>query len=481
MNRRRAPTIERLCARCANENAHTEHVAALALRLFNETRARLGLRAQDRRLLGAAARLHDIAYAANPENHPDLSAQIVLREGVRGFSKTQLPWIAAIIVLHARKLRSWSDHPRVTALEDPQRALRLGALLRIADGLDYSHLQDAAIARVRRSRGKLIITLAPGIAPVNLARAEEKADLWRAVAPLNIRFVANPSGRVGLKIGPEDHPLEAARRLLMFQCRALLANVEGAVEGRGPEPLHDIRVAVRRMRSVLRVFRGLLPTPPAAGLDDALATLNRSLGPSRDVDVWIEFLTSDTVAEAMSAEPGWRPFLNRQLALQERQRTVIRRRLQSRRFAALRARLGRWLRIELPQFVRSEPPAGLRPWAARALAKSLRRVEKRGRLRHSTRTDDLHQLRILLRRARYTGEFFGRVLGRPVIKLTKLIHKTERVLAEIHDIDTGLARFRRCGTTAPRSLMRRLEKLRRKHLRALGPAWKRFAKARGNT
>ncbi|MBM3748323.1 MAG: CHAD domain-containing protein, partial [Acidobacteria bacterium] len=190
---------------------------------------------------------------------------------------------------------------------------------------------------------------------------------------------------------------------------------------------------------------------------------------------------SDTVAEAMSAEPGWRPFLNRQLALQERGRTVVRRHLQSRRFAALRAKLGRWLRIELPQFARSEPPAGLRPLAAKALAKSLRRVEKRGRLRHSNRTEDLHQLRITLRRARYLGEFFGRVLGRPVPRMTKLIHRTERVLAEIHDIDTGLARFRRYGATAPRLLMRQLEKLRKKHLRALGPAWKRFAKARANT
>jgi CHAD domain-containing protein len=430
--------------------------------------------------LKAAARLHDIGYAANPENHPDLSAQIVLREGVRDFSARQLRWIAAIIVLHARKLKSWSDHPRVEALQNPQRALRLGALLRIADGLDYSHLQDALIARVRRRGDKVVVRLASGVSPVNLSRANEKADLWRAVARMSIQFVtrADPLRRFGPQLRADDHPLEAARRLLMFQYRTLLTNVEGAIEGRGPEPLHDIRVAVRRMRSVLRAFRQLLPTPPAAQIDDALATLNRSLGPSRDVDVWIEFLTSDAVSDAMSAEPGWRLFLNRQLALQERQRTVVRRHLQSRRFAVLRAKLGRLLRIDLPQFARGGPPATLQPLAAKAMAKSLRRVEKRQRLRRSTKANDLHQLRITLRRARYAGEFFERVLGRPIAKLTRLIHKTERVLAEIHDIDAGLDQFRRRGPAPPRRLVDQLMRLRQKHLRALKPAWKRFVKAR---
>ncbi|MCX7825353.1 MAG: CHAD domain-containing protein [Verrucomicrobiae bacterium] len=480
MPRRRAPTIERLCAACANENAHTEHVTALALRLFDETRAWLGLRAADRRLLKAAGRLHDIGYAADPENHADLSAQIVLRDGVKGFSEPQRRRIAAIIALHARKLKSWSDHPRVAALPDPRRALRLGALLRIADGLDYSHLQDASIARVRRRGNRVVVRIASGASPVNLARADEKADLWRAVMPFNIRFVtrAGPLRRSAPPLRAGDHPLEAARRLLMFQYRTLLANVEGAIEGRGPEPLHDIRVAVRRMRSALRVFRPLLPGASAARIDDALRTLNRSLGPARDVDVWIEFLTSDAVSDAMSAEPGWRLFLNRQLALQERQRAVVRRLLQGRRFAALRTKLGRLLRIELAQLARAASPAGLRPLAARAMAKSLRRIEKRQRLRHSTQPDDLHQLRIALRRARYVGEFFGGVLGRPIAKLTRLIHRTERVLAEIHDIDAGLDQFRHRGPAPPRRLVDQLMRLRRKHLRALKPAWKRFAKAR---
>ena len=232
------------------------------------------------------------------------------------------------------------------------------------------------------------------------------------------------------------------------------------------------------MRSVLRVFRGLLPENPAGGIDEALGVLNRSLGPARDADVWIEFLTGDAVGDAMSAEPGWRLFLNRQLALQDRQRAVVRRHLRSRRFAALKAKLGKLLRIDLPRLARATPLRALRPVAAKAMQKFLRRVEKAGHLRHSAKTDDLHELRITLRRARYVGEFFGGVLGHPIPRLTRLLHRTERALADIHDIDIGLDQLRHRGPAPPRQLVTQLHNDRRKHLGALAKGWQRFMKGR---
>ena len=74
-------TIDELCAAYDNEDVHTEHVTGLALQLFDHTHAALGLPASGRRVLEAAARLHDVGYSLDPMHHMQASAQIVARPG----------------------------------------------------------------------------------------------------------------------------------------------------------------------------------------------------------------------------------------------------------------------------------------------------------------------------------------------------------------------------------------------------------------
>src|SRR5580700_8007475 len=62
-------SLDELCAAYHNEDVHTEHVTALALRLFDRTRAWLDLPMSGRQLLDAAARLHDVGYSIDPVHH----------------------------------------------------------------------------------------------------------------------------------------------------------------------------------------------------------------------------------------------------------------------------------------------------------------------------------------------------------------------------------------------------------------------------
>lgn len=401
-------TIDKLCRKYRNENAHTEHVTALALRLFDAMGLRLRLPATDRPLLEAAARLHDVGYSVNPAQHPAISAQIVRREGLAGFTTAQRALIAEIIPFHAGPITGGSKHAR-----------QLGAFLRIADGLDYSHAQDAGIVRIRGN----VVTVRCDAFPHNRVRAYLKADLWRDVFKSDIRFIAPARERVRL---PAD-----LRRQLWIQWKTMLINLPCDTV----EQLHDFRVALRRCRALLR----LLPKRMKP-LEHSLARIGEVLGPARDADVWIELLRQEGVTGL---------FLNRELKWRDRQRRVVP------RFAAVRRKLNWLLRVELPAL---KIPAG-------ALGKELKRVRRLAKLRHSQSADDLHELRIALRRARYLAEFTGHD------GLARRLRASERPLGRVHDFDNGLAR-----PGVPEVLRRSLCRQRRQKLKKLSKTWPQLAK-----
>ena len=102
------------------------------------------------------------------------------------------------------------------------------------------------------------------------------------------------------------------------------------------EPLHDMRVAIRRLRNLLKAFRKALPRPEADALEARFRRLSKKLGPARDMDVWMRALKS------MRA-PGsdeWREFVEHQREIQNRKRESLRRILAdpSTRFAESRLR-----------------------------------------------------------------------------------------------------------------------------------------------
>ncbi|MBI5683498.1 MAG: CHAD domain-containing protein [Verrucomicrobia bacterium] len=470
------PTVEKLCRKYANEDAHTAHVTALALRLFDATRQRLKLPAGSRSILEAAGRLHDIAYSVDAAAHREMGAAIVLREGLAGFSDAERDMIAAVMLLHSGAVPALLRHRRVRWLPHPQRALQLGALLRVADGLDYGHCQDASIKRVRIGPETVFVTVRTSRFQHNIERASQKSDLWQSVFSLGIELVPAAGGRdkdpAGLRRGM--HVLEAARRLLSLHFKTVLINVDGALKGDSPQPLHDIRVAVRRTRAVLRAFRKPLADTAAEKIDRVLGRLNRRLGPARDADVTVAFLTGKEVRGPFADKPGWQAFIRLQFRRRRQLLAVVRRHLGGRELAALKLDMGRLLRVKLPRMAGAEPPVSLEKLARRRLRKEFCRALALARLRRSESSEDLHRLRIALRRVRYLGEFFSPVLGATVAKLKERIHDTERALARIHDIDVGMERLASGRLKPPRPLLSLLTQRRRKHLARLDKTWRRL-------
>ena len=177
------PTIESLCRKFRNEDVHSLFVARLALSIFDSVSPHLGLPPSLRPLLRAAAILHDIGYSVQPADHQAVGGAIVVDKGVAGLTAGQCRVVAAAIALHRRDFAKAYIVGLFAKLADKETALRLGAILRIADGLDHGHLQNVSILSVKQHAGGFLLAASsPGIAPTSVGPTQRPTSGKRCSA-----------------------------------------------------------------------------------------------------------------------------------------------------------------------------------------------------------------------------------------------------------------------------------------------------------
>lgn len=460
------PTLDELCARHSNEERHTRHVTALALQIFDATRVWLNLRRSDRPLLEAAARLHDIGYAAEPLRHVQAGFDIVRASGVAGIAPRDLGTVLGVMLLHSSRIEKIRAHPHLTALRDPRRVNRLGAILRVADALDHSHLQDTRINRIVRERGMVRLHISSAPFTHNLERAMAKSDLWQRVFALGLVFRPGVRTRHRLLRATDSTP-DALRKLLLVQYRVFTDSVRRASRSEDEEALHDLRIALRCVRRLLEAFARPLRATSAADVERRLRRLGRTLGPARDLDVWMGLLGADRARNLIARHPGSQVFLDREAAARSRAQRDVRELLGAGRTARLLGRLGRLLRIELHAASDGAAPP-FTGEARQALERACAEIARRRKLAHSEDADDLHNLRIAIRKTRLLAALLEPALGAETHDLVSLLRPWERRLGRIHDLDVARARARALGDLCPHGLRPWLKKRRRKQVGKFG-------------
>lgn len=124
------------------DEAHARHVAMLATSLFDQLQPLHGLSESDRRILAAAALLHDVGQFVSYRSHHKHSFYLVAHSELAGFNPQQMPIIGLVARYH-RKAEPRPEHPGFGELDatDRERVQKLAALLRVADALDREHVQ----------------------------------------------------------------------------------------------------------------------------------------------------------------------------------------------------------------------------------------------------------------------------------------------------------------------------------------------------
>ncbi len=182
-------------SRCRADVRHAGHVAELALSLFDQL-ADEGLDPSHRRLLEAAAILHDVGYFIAYRRHHRHSCHLVTHAELPGFSPREVAVIAAVARYHRGalpKLRH-EEYARLSAAD--RRAVELlGGLLRLADGLDRGRAQRVSSVTLGRRGDALLVTARSSSEPhAELYGAAQKSDLLARSLGLAIRVAWEPPG-----------------------------------------------------------------------------------------------------------------------------------------------------------------------------------------------------------------------------------------------------------------------------------------------
>jgi exopolyphosphatase/guanosine-5'-triphosphate,3'-diphosphate pyrophosphatase len=173
---------------------HVQHVATLALQLYDQLAELHGLGVRERLLLEASACLHDIGHNSIPpgEGHHKESARLIREHPWRCFNPQEVELIAQVARYHRKSMPELS-HEEFRALPDWDRRVvqRLAALLRLGDSLDRSHSQMVQGVRVELPTNRIVFHLeTTGQVFREVRAAQIKGDLAQAVFQRDLVFMA---------------------------------------------------------------------------------------------------------------------------------------------------------------------------------------------------------------------------------------------------------------------------------------------------
>ncbi len=181
----RLRSILQLARTCGFDEAHARHIATLSAMIFDEL-ARLGRHPyghRERELLTYAALTHDIGTFLSHSNHQRHAYYLVRHSDLLGFNDSEIAIIANVALYHRKSIPK-KRHGNLQALTGGERRLitALSAILRVAEGLDRSHLALVKSVRLERIRkpSRIQMTLfAEGDCQLEIWGVENSRDLFQ--------------------------------------------------------------------------------------------------------------------------------------------------------------------------------------------------------------------------------------------------------------------------------------------------------------
>ncbi len=233
--------------------------------------------------------------------------------------------------------------------------------------------------------------------PAIASKAERGYNLFLD-APLK-PFKARPAA-----INADMTPVEAFRCIALNCLEHFQRNEQGLLTSKDPEFVHQARVALRRLRSAIKLFAPVLPAEFVTTYGKTWQTLGSALGEARNWDVFLE----ETLPPFMAAFPNDKDG--------KHLRKIAQRKAQS----ARKSIIGLLATAEYPRLlleftaavytVGQTLPIQLEDFACRQTSRHARKARKQASRHPELTPTERHKMRIAFKKLRYTLEFFAPVL-----------------------------------------------------------------------
>jgi CHAD domain-containing protein len=261
-----------------------------------------------------------------------------------------------------------------------------------------------------------------------------------------------PVAGVSSKVDIELDPNMRADHASILICRRLAdivdANLPGTLADVDTEFLHDLRVAVRRTRSVLKEIKGIVPPTETERARADLRWIQEITGPTRDLDVQLEGWPTLVAAVNPSLADDLGPLHDLLTRHRAAAFALMRRRLKGQRYdrawSAWRELLERPLSVHEDDTIASSP---VRETAGRRVVSVYRAI-----VRHGSAIDDssepaaLHDLRKRGKELRYLLELFGGLWPEDTVRpLVSTLKGLQDVLGRFQDDEIQIHHLRQVG------------------------------------
>lgn len=238
----------------------------------------------------------------------------------------------------------------------------------------------------------------------NVNKADRGYRLSQAATPPVVKAAA-------LDLKPEMSVKQAFQAIAWNCISHWTANQEGALLGNNPENIHQLRVALRRLRSLLPQFKAAIPRESYAAIADELKWLANALGPARNWDVFVT-QTLPPILGQFPADQGLKALYQAAGKAQAAARNDAYLALRSQRYDRMLLSLGTWLmadgwHVHVSDEQKQRLEAPILELAQRALTRCHRTVHLHGAALLAMPAEERHEVRIAVKKLRYATEFFA--------------------------------------------------------------------------
>jgi exopolyphosphatase/guanosine-5'-triphosphate,3'-diphosphate pyrophosphatase len=196
----REAAIDRLALTCGGDVPHGRHTARIAAKIFSQLMEPLELSEEDLPLLEAAARLQDVGYLINYDQHHKHSYHLIMNSRLPGFSPRELAIIANVARYH-RGANPKRKHENFRQLGEREqlRVRQLAAIVRVAGGTDRTNTQQVSDVKLDLHDDTIKLQLVADVCPeVDLWATERRAELFEKVFDKKLEVGwADPAQRNG--------------------------------------------------------------------------------------------------------------------------------------------------------------------------------------------------------------------------------------------------------------------------------------------
>ncbi|WP_052261470.1 CHAD domain-containing protein [Ruegeria sp. ANG-S4] len=254
-----------------------------------------------------------------------------------------------------------------------------------------------------RGYDRAFSAVSSAIAGIKGAQADVAA-VFPQLFPGQARYQAKPH----IPLGKTEPASEAATDIISTYLGVARQNEAGVIKDIDTEYLHDYRVSLRRIRSVLSLFKGVYSEAETAGLKRVFSDLMQPTGRVRDLDVYLLEKESFFNLVPVSLNAGLEEMFDAFQKERARELNRLSRWLRGSEYEKTMRSLA--ARFESATDLASGPSAnlGAYEYACALIWKRYRKVCKLARsITPDTPDEVVHDLRIHCKKLRYLMEFFG--------------------------------------------------------------------------